>query len=351
MTNTDTADVAGDGRPGGGAGARGQRAGARDGQHRGGRGGGAGDRRGAATAIGVARADHRRLPLQRPPAAHAVSGLRPRAGQVPHQSRQRRRQAPRRELPRDHRSRAGERQAGAHRRQLGLARSDALLTAHDGRQRAAGRAAGRARRDDGRHGRERASVRARSPRRTAWPTTGSSSAPRCRGVQDLVDVYRMLAARVRLSAAPRTHRGRPWREGHRREHGRARVLLQEGIGDTIRVSLTPAPGGDRTEEVRVAQQILQSLGLRSFTPQVTGCPGLRPHHEHLLPADGGGDPGLPARPDAGLAQRASRRRGAEGGGDGVCRERSRGVEARQHRHLAAGHLRGARRRRSTWTGG
>jgi (E)-4-hydroxy-3-methylbut-2-enyl-diphosphate synthase len=51
------------------------------------------------------------------------------------------------------------------------------------------------------------------------------------------------------------------------------ILLQQGIGDTIRVSLTPQPGGDRTEEVRVAQQILQSLGLRSFTPQVTSCPG------------------------------------------------------------------------------
>jgi len=51
------------------------------------------------------------------------------------------------------------------------------------------------------------------------------------------------------------------------------ILLQEGIGDTIRVSLTPAPGGDRAEEVRVAQQILQSLELRSFLPQVTACPG------------------------------------------------------------------------------
>jgi (E)-4-hydroxy-3-methylbut-2-enyl-diphosphate synthase len=51
------------------------------------------------------------------------------------------------------------------------------------------------------------------------------------------------------------------------------ILLQEGIGDTIRVSLTPKPGGDRTEEVQVAQQILQSLGIRSFTPQVTACPG------------------------------------------------------------------------------
>ncbi len=51
------------------------------------------------------------------------------------------------------------------------------------------------------------------------------------------------------------------------------LLLAEGIGDTIRVSLTPAPGADRAEEVRVAQQILQSMGLRSFQPQVTSCPG------------------------------------------------------------------------------
>jgi (E)-4-hydroxy-3-methylbut-2-enyl-diphosphate synthase len=51
------------------------------------------------------------------------------------------------------------------------------------------------------------------------------------------------------------------------------VLLQEGIGDTIRVSITPAPGGDRSEEVRVAQQILQSLEIRNFTPQVSACPG------------------------------------------------------------------------------
>ena len=51
------------------------------------------------------------------------------------------------------------------------------------------------------------------------------------------------------------------------------VLLQEGIGDTIRISLTPEPGGDRSEEVRVAQQILQSMGLRAFTPTVIACPG------------------------------------------------------------------------------
>ena len=55
--------------------------------------------------------------------------------------------------------------------------------------------------------------------------------------------------------------------------GALSILLAEGIGDTIRVSLTPRPNGDRTEEVRIAQQILQSLGLRSFEPQVTACPG------------------------------------------------------------------------------
>ena len=51
------------------------------------------------------------------------------------------------------------------------------------------------------------------------------------------------------------------------------VLLQEGIGDTIRVSLTPEPGGDRTQEVIVSQELLQTMGLRSFTPLVTACPG------------------------------------------------------------------------------
>ena len=93
-------------------------------------------------------------------------------------------------------------------------------------------------------------------------------------MQDLIDVYRTLAARVRLRAAPGADRSR---HGHRRESWppprRCRALLQEGIGDTIRASLTPLPNGDRTEEVIVSQQILQSLGIRSFTPQVTACPG------------------------------------------------------------------------------
>ena len=93
------------------------------------------------------------------------------------------------------------------------------------------------------------------------------------GVQDLVDVYRQLAGRgdypLHLGL---TEAGLGMKGIVASATGLA-VLLQEGIGDTIRVSLTPSPGGDRAEEVRVAQQILQSLGLRSFVPQVASCPG------------------------------------------------------------------------------
>jgi (E)-4-hydroxy-3-methylbut-2-enyl-diphosphate synthase len=93
------------------------------------------------------------------------------------------------------------------------------------------------------------------------------------GVQDLVDVYRRLAP---LSDYP-LHLGLTeagmGAKGIIASAAGLAILLQEGIGDTIRVSLTPRPDGDRTEEVRVAQQVLQSLGLRSFTPQVSACPG------------------------------------------------------------------------------
>jgi (E)-4-hydroxy-3-methylbut-2-enyl-diphosphate synthase len=93
------------------------------------------------------------------------------------------------------------------------------------------------------------------------------------GVQDLVDVYRMLAARCDYPLHLGLTEAGLGAKGIIASAAGLSILLQEGIGDTIRVSLTPAPGGDRTEEVRVAQQVLQSLGLRSFTPQVTSCPG------------------------------------------------------------------------------
>jgi (E)-4-hydroxy-3-methylbut-2-enyl-diphosphate synthase len=80
------------------------------------------------------------------------------------------------------------------------------------------------------------------------------------------------------------------------------LLLQDGIGDTIRVSLTPQPGEARTQEVVVALEILQSLGLRNLQPQRHRLPRLRPHHQHHLPGAGQADRRPPARDDAGLAR-------------------------------------------------
>ena len=93
------------------------------------------------------------------------------------------------------------------------------------------------------------------------------------GVQDLVDVYRLLAARCDYPLHLGLTEAGMGMKGMVASAAALSILLQEGIGDTIRVSLTPEPGGDRTEEVRVAQQVLQSLGLRSFLPQVSACPG------------------------------------------------------------------------------
>ena len=93
------------------------------------------------------------------------------------------------------------------------------------------------------------------------------------GVQDLVDVYRRLAPRSDYPLHLGLTEAGLGMKGIVASTAGLSILLQDGIGDTIRVSLTPRPGGDRTEEVQVAQQILQSLELRSFLPQVTACPG------------------------------------------------------------------------------
>jgi (E)-4-hydroxy-3-methylbut-2-enyl-diphosphate synthase len=93
------------------------------------------------------------------------------------------------------------------------------------------------------------------------------------GVQDLIDVYRNLAARCDYPLHLGLTEAGMGAKGIVGSAAGLAVLLQEGIGDTIRVSLTPAPNGNRAEEVFVGQQILQSLGIRSFTPQVTACPG------------------------------------------------------------------------------
>jgi (E)-4-hydroxy-3-methylbut-2-enyl-diphosphate synthase len=93
------------------------------------------------------------------------------------------------------------------------------------------------------------------------------------GVQDLIDVYRALAAACDYALHLGLTEAGLGTKGIVATTAALAPLLQEGIGDTIRASLTPLPNGDRTEEVIVSQQILQSLGIRSFTPQVTACPG------------------------------------------------------------------------------
>lgn len=92
-------------------------------------------------------------------------------------------------------------------------------------------------------------------------------------VQDLIGVYRRLAARCDYPLHLGLTEAGMGSKGIVASTAALAVLLQEGIGDTIRISLTPEPGGDRTREVIVAQEILQSMGLRSFTPQVSACPG------------------------------------------------------------------------------
>ena len=93
------------------------------------------------------------------------------------------------------------------------------------------------------------------------------------GVQDLIGVYRLLASRSDHALHLGLTEAGMGSKGIVASTAALAVLLQEGIGDTIRVSLTPEPGGDRTREVQVAQEILQSMGLRAFMPAVIACPG------------------------------------------------------------------------------
>src|SRR5678815_2088675 len=92
-------------------------------------------------------------------------------------------------------------------------------------------------------------------------------------VQDLIAVYRALAARCEYALHLGLTEAGMGSKGIVASSAAMGVLLQEGIGDTIRISLTPEPGGERTREVQVAQEILQTMGLRAFTPMVSACPG------------------------------------------------------------------------------
>ena len=119
------------------------------------------------------------------------------------------------------------------------------------------------------------------------------------------------------------------------------ILLQQGIGDTIRISLTPEPGGDRTLEVKVAQELLQTMGFRAFVPLVAACPGCGRTTSTTFQELARDIQGFIHELDAGVEDALSRRRDAQRRGDGLHRQRPGREQARRYRHLAARHRRGA----------
>ena len=170
------------------------------------------------------------------------------------------------------------------------------------------------------------------------------------GVQDLIAIYRRLAERCDYPLHLGLTEAGMGSKGIVASTAGMAVLLQEGIGDTIRVSLTPEPNGDRTNEVIVAQEILQTMGLRSFIPDGGGVPWLWAYDQHLFPGTRAIDPESHPPSHARMAQVLRRRGRHDGRGDGLRGQRPRREQARQHRHFAAGYRRaasgaGVRRRR------
>ena len=167
--------------------------------------------------------------------------------------------------------------------------------------------------------------------------------------RDLIAVYRDLSRQtdqplhLGLTEAGMGMKGLVWSASS------MGVLLNEGIGDTIRVSLTPRPGGDRREEVYAACELLQALGLRIVLAERHRLPRLRPHHQQHVPGAGRADAGLHPRAHAGVEDAVRRRRGHDPRGHGLRRQRPRRVEGGEHRHQPARHRRGAELPRVTST--
>ena len=159
--------------------------------------------------------------------------------------------------------------------------------------------------------------------------------------RDLIAIYRDLARQtdqplhLGLTEAGMGQKGLVW------SASAMGILLNEGIGDTIRVSLTPRPGGDRRDEVYAACEMLQALGLRSFSPSVTACPGCGRTTSSTFQE-------LAERTQDYIRERLPEwktqlrgRRNADAGGDGLRGQRPRRIEGGQHRHQPARHRRGA----------
>ena len=126
-------------------------------------------------------------------------------------------------------------------------------------------------------------------------------------VQDLIIVYREMAQRCDYALHLGLTEAGMGSKGIVASTAALAVLLHDGIGDTIRISLTPEPGASRTKEVIVAQEILQTMGLRAFVPLVTACPGCGRHNQHLFSGAGGKDSALSSRTNARVGQAVSRR--------------------------------------------
>jgi len=151
-------------------------------------------------------------------------------------------------------------------------------------------------------------------------------------VQELIALYRTLSRRTKAALHLGLTEAGIGSKGIVASTAALAVLLEEGIGDTIRVSLTPAPGASRTEEVIVAQEILQSMELRSFTPLVTSCPGCGRTSSDLFQR-------LAQETQQFLRARAPECAGFgsdEGGGDGLHRQRSGGKPASRYRRESSG---------------
>ena len=160
-------------------------------------------------------------------------------------------------------------------------------------------------------------------------------------VQDLIAVYADLARRCDYALHLGLTEAGMGTKGIVSSAASMGILLQQGIGDTIRVSLTPEPGGDRTREVQVAQELLQVMGFRAFVPVVAACPGcgrttstvfqelasdIQDHIRTSMPAWREQYPGVES---------------LQCGSDGLYRERPWRIQARRHWHLAARHRRNA----------
>ena len=162
-------------------------------------------------------------------------------------------------------------------------------------------------------------------------------------MQDLIAVYKTLASRADYAIHLGLTEAGMGSKGIVASSAALGILLQEGIGDTIRVSLTPEPGGDRTVEVKVAQEILQTMGFRTFVPLVAACPGCGRTTSTVFQELARDIQSYIVTVDARVEDALSRRREPQRRGDGLHRQRAGRVETRRYRHLAARHRRDAGR--------